>query len=119
MEEGSSAGELRTLTKKFAPHLVCFSCTMSECLPAAIETIAALRADSSDLAIFAGGKAALWDASKMLQAGCDQVCGSREEARRAIRQLAIRRTRSRSFNRPAVIENRNSESALKTEIKVM
>lgn len=119
MEEGSSAGELRTLTKRFAPHLVCFSCTMSECLPAAIETIAALRADFSDLAIFAGGKAALWDTSKMLQAGCDQVCGSREEARRAIRQLAIRRSRSRSFNRPAAIENRNSESALKTGTKGM
>jgi hypothetical protein len=49
MGEGSSAEELRTLTKKFAPHLVCISCTMSERLPAAIETIAALRADSSDL----------------------------------------------------------------------
>jgi methanogenic corrinoid protein MtbC1 len=117
VEEGISPGELRTLTKNFAPHLVCLSCTMSECLPAAIEAIAALRANSSDLTIFAGGKAALWDASKMLRAGCDEVCGSREEARRAIRQLAIHRGRSRSFNQPAASENRNPESALKTENK--
>ena len=116
--EETSLVELRTLTKKFAPHLVCFSCTMSECLPAAIESIAALRSDSSELTIFAGGKAALWDASKMLQAGSDEVCGSKEEARRAIRQLAIIRGRRRSLNKPAN-ENRNSESALKAEVKVI
>jgi hypothetical protein len=33
------------------------------------------------------------------------------------RRLAIRRGRSRSFNQYAVIENTNSESALKTENK--
>jgi predicted PurR-regulated permease PerM len=117
IEAGTSPAELRILTKKFAPHLVCFSCTMSECLSAAIEAIATLRADSSDLTIFAGGKAALWDASKMLQAGCDEVCGSREEARRAIRRLAIHRGRRRSFNQHAAIENTNFESGLKTENK--
>jgi hypothetical protein len=115
LAEGSSAGELRTLTKKFAPRVVCFSCTMSECLPAAMETIAALRNDSSDLTIFAGGKAALWDASKMLQAGCDEVCGSREEAHRAIPRLTIRRGRNRSFDQHSTIENRTSEGALETE----
>ncbi len=110
--EADTSIELRTLTKKFAPQLICLSCTMSECLPAAIEAIAVLRADSSDLTIFAGGKAALWDASKMLQAGCDRVCGSGEEARGAIRRLAIGRSRSRSLDQHAAFGNRNTESAL-------
>jgi hypothetical protein len=80
VEESNSPEELRTLVKKFALHLVCFSCTMTECLPAALELVAALRHDFPDLTIFAGGRAALWDVSKMLEAGCDEVCGSREEA---------------------------------------
>jgi methylmalonyl-CoA mutase cobalamin-binding subunit len=104
VEESKSPEELRTLAKKFAPHLVCISCTMIECMPAAVEAVAALRRDSSDLTIFAGGRAALWDASKMLKAGCDVVCGSREEARHAIRQFAVRRARSRSTNQRAAIE---------------
>jgi len=110
--EAETPIKLLTLTKKFAPQLICVSCTMSECLPAAIETIAALRADSSDLTIFAGGKAALWDASKMLQAGCDRVCGSGEEARVAIRPLAVGRSSDRSLDQRAGFGNRNTERAL-------
>jgi predicted PurR-regulated permease PerM/methanogenic corrinoid protein MtbC1 len=98
-EEDTSPEELRTLVKKFAPELICFSCTMTECLPNALETIAALRRDFPKLTIFAGGRAALWDVSKMLKAGCDQVCGSREEARRALRQFAVTRARSRETDR--------------------
>jgi predicted PurR-regulated permease PerM/methanogenic corrinoid protein MtbC1 len=105
VEEAKSTEELRTVAKKFAPHLVCISCTTTDCLPSAVEAIAALRKDFSELAIFAGGKAALWDASKMIEAGCDEVCGSREEARRAVRQFAVRRAKGKSpIIRRAAIE---------------
>ena len=106
VEDSKSLGELRTLAKEFAPHLVCISCTMIECMPAALETVAALRRDSSDLTIFAGGRAALWDVSKVLKAGCDEVCGSRDEARRAIRRVAVRRARSRSTNQRAAMKHK-------------
>jgi hypothetical protein len=103
VDDGESLEELRTVVKKFSPQLICLSCTTTECVPAALEMVAGLRRDSSDVTIFAGGRAALWDAPKMLEAGCDEVCGSREEARRAIRQFAVRRARSRSTNQRAVL----------------
>jgi hypothetical protein len=104
VDESKSPEELQTLVKKFAPHLVCFSCTVTECLPAALEMIVALRNEFPDLTIFAGGRAALWDASKMLKAGCDKVCGSREEARHAMRQFAVTRARLPPTNQGIVLQ---------------
>ena len=98
ISDGESLDEVRKLVKKFSPQLIFFSCTMTECLPAAFEMIEALKRDSAEVTIFAGGRAALWEASKMLAAGCDEVCGSREEARRAIRRFAVARARSRTAN---------------------
>jgi predicted PurR-regulated permease PerM/methanogenic corrinoid protein MtbC1 len=88
--------ELRGVVKNVAPQLVCFSCTVTECLPAALELIAALKQDSPALTIVAGGRAALWDANKFVAAGCSEVCGSREEARRFMRRFALRRARSQT-----------------------
>ncbi len=93
-DEGKSPDELRGLIKDFAPELVCVSCTVTDCMPAALELIAAIKQDSPALTIIGGGRAALWDATKFVAAGCSEVCGSREEARRSIRRFALNRARS-------------------------
>jgi predicted PurR-regulated permease PerM/methylmalonyl-CoA mutase cobalamin-binding subunit len=97
--DDKSVEELKRFVKRYSPHLICFSCTLSDYVPEALEMIEALKRDSPEVTIFAGGKAALWDATKMRQAGCDEVCGSREEARRAIRQFAIERHRTKRSRR--------------------
>ena len=88
--------EVREFVKSFAPHVVCLSCTTTECLPKAVSLTAALKQDSPNLTIIGGGRAALWDAAKLVEAGCAEVCGSRGEARRAMRQIALKRARSRN-----------------------
>jgi predicted PurR-regulated permease PerM/methanogenic corrinoid protein MtbC1 len=94
--DDKSVEELQRYVKRYSPHLVCFSCTLPDYVPEVLKMIEALKHDSSEVTIFAGGKAALWDAAKMREAGCDEVCGSREEARRAIRHFAIDRRRSKN-----------------------
>jgi len=96
VDDPKSAEEMRPAVTEFAPELVCVSCTVTECVPAALELIAALKTDSSALTIIGGGRAALWDANKFVAAGCAEVCGSREEARRFIRRFALKRARSRT-----------------------
>jgi hypothetical protein len=66
------------LVNGFAPHLVSLSCSVIETLPAALELIVALKQELPNVTIIGGGKAALWEASKLLAAGCAEVCGSRE-----------------------------------------
>jgi predicted PurR-regulated permease PerM len=85
----------RILVKSFAPHLVCLSCSVIETLPAALELIVAIKQELPNVTIIGGGKAALWEASKLLAAGCVEVCGSREETRRAMRRFAVKRGRTR------------------------
>ncbi len=95
VDRDKSPDEVRALVKSFMPHLVCLSCTVIETLPAAVELIAALKRDSPSLTIIGGGRAALWEAPKLLAVGCAEVCGSKDEARRAIRRFAVKRARSR------------------------
>ena len=95
VDRDKSPDEVRALVKSFMPHLVCLSCTVIETLPAAVDLIAALKQDFPGLTIIGGGRAALWEASKLVAAGCAEVCGSRDEARRAIRRFAVKRARSR------------------------
>ena len=102
VEEGKSLDELRSCVTEFAPQLVCFSCTVTECLPVALELIIALKQDSPGLTIVGGGRAALWDASKFVEAGCSEICGSREEARRFIRRFALRRAKSQTASARAL-----------------
>jgi methylmalonyl-CoA mutase cobalamin-binding subunit len=97
--DDKSVEELKRFAKRYSPHLICFSCTLSDYVPEALEMIEALKRDSPEVTIFAGGKAAIWDAAKMRQVGCDEVCGSREEARRAIRQFAIEHHRTKRSGR--------------------
>ncbi|MDO8434488.1 MAG: AI-2E family transporter [Candidatus Binatus sp.] len=91
--ENKTADEVRDFVKRFAPEVVCLSCTINDCMPAAVELVKAMRADSPHLTIIAGGRAALTDPAALLKAGCSQVYASRNEARRAIRRLAFQRRR--------------------------
>lgn len=90
-----SPDEIREFVKRYAPDMVCLSCTMTQCLPAAVELVRSLKQDSSGLAIIAGGEAALASPAELLEAGCSQICATRSDARRVIRRFALQRSRSR------------------------
>lgn len=94
--ENKSPDEICDLVKRFAPHIVCLSCTMTECIPAAVELTRALKAASPRLTVIAGGAAAVAQAAELLAAGCAQVCTSRGAARRAVRRFVLQRARSRT-----------------------
>jgi predicted PurR-regulated permease PerM/methylmalonyl-CoA mutase cobalamin-binding subunit len=96
MDPSKTAEEIRQFAARFQPDMVCLSCTVTECLPAALELTHGLKQDSPRLTIIGGGRAALSESSELLQAGCSRVCGSRSEARRAIRRYVLRRIRSRT-----------------------
>ena len=89
--ENKSPDEVRAFVRRFAPDLVCVSCTVAECLPSAVELIRSLKADSPGLTVIAGGKAAVSAPSELLAAGCSQIFRSRGEARRAVRRYASQR----------------------------
>jgi predicted PurR-regulated permease PerM/methanogenic corrinoid protein MtbC1 len=111
--ENKSLAEVREFVRRFAPDLVCLSCSISECLPAAIELIRALKADSPHFMIIAGGRLAVQEQPQLLAAGCSQVFLSRREARRAIRRFAVQRARTRPSvgNRPRLSESAASTNA--------
>jgi predicted PurR-regulated permease PerM/methanogenic corrinoid protein MtbC1 len=96
MDPTKTPDEIRHFASRFQPDMVCLSCTMTEGMPAAVELTRGLKKDSPRLTIIGGGRAALADPSELIQAGCAQICGSRSEARRAIRRYVMRRLRSRT-----------------------
>ena len=104
MDPSKTPEEIRDFTKRFQPDLVCLSCSVTKCMPAAVKLTRALKQDSPELTIIGGGHAALADPAVLIQAGCSQVSGSRSEARRAIRRYVLGRIRSRTgfpdFSRP-------------------
>jgi predicted PurR-regulated permease PerM/methanogenic corrinoid protein MtbC1 len=95
MDPSKTPEEIRNFAKRFQPDMVCLSCTVTECMPAAAELTRALKQDSPNLTIIGGGPAALAEPSVLVEAGCSQICGSRSEARRAIRRYVLRRIKSR------------------------
>jgi predicted PurR-regulated permease PerM/methanogenic corrinoid protein MtbC1 len=95
--DDKSPDEMRDFVKRYAPDMVCMSCTVTECLPAAAELVRGLKLDSPRLAIIGGGGAALSSPTELLEAGCSQICATRGDARRVIRRLALQRARSRSL----------------------
>jgi predicted PurR-regulated permease PerM/methanogenic corrinoid protein MtbC1 len=95
--DDKSPDEIRDFVKRYAPDMVCLSCTMTQCLPAAVELVRGLRQDSPGLAIVGGGAAALSSPAELLEAGCSQICATRSDARRVIRRFALQRARSRSL----------------------
>ena len=93
--DNKSAEEVRGFARRFTPDVVCLSCTVTDYLAAAVELVPELKKDSPQLMIIAGGEAATAEPSKLLMAGCSQVCWSKNEARRVIRSLGSRRERFR------------------------
>ncbi len=93
--ENRSPDEICDLVKRFTPDFVFISCITAECLPAALELVAALRSISSRVTIIAGGEAALHQSTELINAGCSQICANPSEARRAIRRFILQRAKSR------------------------
>jgi predicted PurR-regulated permease PerM/methylmalonyl-CoA mutase cobalamin-binding subunit len=100
-----SPAEICAFVSQYAPDMVFLSCSTTECMPAAIELVRALVAESPLLTIVGGGAAALSQRSELLEAGATQICGSRGEVRHAVRLYALRRSISRS---PGVTHDRQS-----------
>lgn len=90
----TTPGGVRDFLKRYAPDMVCLSCTMKECLPAAAELVRGLKLDSPGLTVIAGGAAAVSSPAELLEAGCSQICVSRGDARRVLRRFAIWRAES-------------------------
>ena len=72
--DNKSAEEARGFARRFTPGVVCLSCTVTDYLATGVELIQALKKDSPQLMIIAGGDAATAEPSKLLMAGCSQVC---------------------------------------------
>ena len=112
--EGKSIEEACELERLFSPELVCLSCTVTECLPAAVELAGVLRREFPHVTIIAGGVAALSYPGDLLQAGCSQVCVSRSQTRRVIRQLVAGR-RGWASSTPSAILAANGSQSVKSE----
>jgi hypothetical protein len=91
---------VRGFARRLSPDVICLSCTIPEYLAAAIELTQGLKKDSPQVFIIAGGEAATAEPSKLLMAGCSQVCWSKNEARRLIRSFGSRRARFRVVRTP-------------------
>ena len=101
--DNKSAEEVRGFARRFTPDVVCLSCTVTDHLAAAVELVPELKKDSPQLMIIAGGEAATAEPSKLLMAGCSQVCWSKNEARRLIRSFGSRRARLKVVGTPAPV----------------
>jgi predicted PurR-regulated permease PerM/methanogenic corrinoid protein MtbC1 len=93
---GKSAEEICAFVNQYAPDMVFVSCTTTECMPAAVELVRTLMTASPRLTIICGGPSALVHRSELLEAGADEICGTRGEVRHAVRLYALRRSVSRS-----------------------
>jgi predicted PurR-regulated permease PerM/methanogenic corrinoid protein MtbC1 len=93
--ENKSLAEIREFANRYTPDLICLSCTLPSNVPTAIQTVRALKDDRPQLIIIAGGPAAVRSTAEFLGAGCARVCANDNEGRRAVRQFALNRSRSR------------------------
>jgi predicted PurR-regulated permease PerM len=92
----TTPGGVRDFLKRYAPDMVCISCTMTECLPAAADLVRGITLDSPGLTLIGGGPAAVSSPAELLAAGCSQICASRGDARRVMRRFALWRAASRT-----------------------
>jgi methanogenic corrinoid protein MtbC1 len=92
----TTPGGVRDFLRRYAPDMVCISCTMTECLPAAAELVRNIKLDSPSVTIIGGGAAAVSSPSELLKAGCFQICATRGDARRVMRRFAVWRAESRA-----------------------
>jgi predicted PurR-regulated permease PerM/methanogenic corrinoid protein MtbC1 len=98
--EGKSPDEIGDMVKRFTPDFVFISCMTTECVPATIELVRALRAIAPRMVIIAGGPAAQQQSDDLIAAGCFQICVSSNEARRAVRRFMLQRAKSRVSGAP-------------------
>jgi hypothetical protein len=99
----TTPGGVRDFLKRYAPDMVCLSCTTPECLPAAAELVRGIKLDSPGLVIIGGGAAAVSSPAELLEAGCSQICASRGDARRVMRRFALWRATSRAVGNVPVL----------------
>ena len=97
--------------RRFSPDVICLSCTLTECLPAAVELTKALRLQYPQLTIIAGGVAALSYPADLLRAGCSQVCGTKSQMLRAIRQLTAAKRAAGPLGQKRGLESKQVESS--------
>lgn len=95
VSENKTAAELREFIRGFAPDLVCLSLTMTDALAPTLELVRAMRADSEQIMIVAGGLTAAQNAEQLREAGCSLICGTIGEGRRVIRNRIAERARLR------------------------
>jgi predicted PurR-regulated permease PerM/methylmalonyl-CoA mutase cobalamin-binding subunit len=96
LDAAKSPGGICAFVGQYAPDMVFLSCTTAECIPAAIELVRALIAESPRLAIIAGGASAVAHRAELLEAGAAEVCATRAEVRHIVRLYALRRSISPS-----------------------
>ena len=85
--EGKSLTESRDFIMRSSPEMVCISCSLEECVPAAVALVSAVRIACPHRVIIAGGKAAWAARVQLLSVGCFRVFDSRGEACRAIKKM--------------------------------
>ncbi len=93
--ENKTLAEIRDFANRYTPDIICISCTTSSNLAATVQAVRALKADRPQLVIFAGGAAAAAASQELIEAGCARVCANDSEGRRAVRQYALNRARTR------------------------
>jgi predicted PurR-regulated permease PerM len=109
----TTPGGVRDFLKRYAPDMVCLSCTMTECLPAAAELVRGIKLDSPGLPLIGGGPAAVSSPAELLKAGCSQICASRGDARRVMRRFALWRAKARTVGAvPALNPPPNAPDAI-------
>jgi methanogenic corrinoid protein MtbC1 len=94
--ENKSLAEIRDFVNRYTPDSICITCTLPSNIPAAVQTVRALKSDRPQLIVIAGGAAAVEHTSDLFAAGCARICAYDNEGRRAIRQYALNRSRIRS-----------------------
>jgi predicted PurR-regulated permease PerM len=110
----NTPGGVRDFLKRYAPDMVCLSCTMTECLPAAAELVRDIKLDSPDLVVIGGGPAAVSSPAELLKAGCSQICASRGDARRVMRRFALWRAESRRVGAVPGLSPVNASDSIST-----
>ncbi|MGH7932375.1 MAG: AI-2E family transporter, partial [Candidatus Binataceae bacterium] len=84
--EQVSKDDVYAFANRFAPDVVCLTCTLEECVPEAIDVVESLKRENKQLMIIAGGASAAAQAGRLRFAGCAEVCSSANEGQRAVRR---------------------------------
>ena len=89
--EDKSSEEICSIVKRTNPRLAYLSIVSTDSFKNAIELLSALKSTLPDLRIVAGGTTAVAEESKLIAAGCHQVCSSTDESRYELRRCIMRR----------------------------